>query len=65
MRRAITSAGPAGAKPTTILIGRLGNVCDDAIPPAAQAIATIAHSNVGLASTAVTPDFIPSKVHQR
>src|SRR6516225_7481180 len=41
IRRAITSAGPAGAKPTTILIGRLGNVCADAMPLAAQATASL------------------------
>src|SRR5262245_30454754 len=64
MRRAITSAGPAGAKPTTILIGRLGNVCADAMPLAAQATATMAQRKVGLASMAVIPDFILSKVHR-
>src|SRR6516225_7781024 len=55
IRRAITSAGPAGAKPTTILIGRLGNVCADAMPLAAQATATMAQRNVGLASMPLFP----------
>ena len=33
----MTSAGPPGAKPTTILIGLLGKLCAQALPPAAQA----------------------------
>src|SRR5262245_65676868 len=57
IRRAITPAGPAGAKPTTTLIGRLANVCADAMPLAAQATATMAQRNVGLASMGVALDF--------
>ena len=40
MSRAITSAGPPGAKPTTIRIGLVGKVCADALPLAPQAAAT-------------------------
>src|SRR5262249_46072500 len=65
IRRAITSAGPAGAKPTTILTGLLGNVCADAMPLAAQATATMPLRNVGLASMAVAPDFIPKSTRER
>src|SRR3954463_16280657 len=55
MRRAITSAGPPGAKPTTIRIGLLGNDCADALPPSPQAAASSAHTNIRLLTTVLLP----------
>ena len=53
--RAITSAGPPGAKPTTMRIGLLGNDCADALPLSPQAAASSAHTNIRLLTTILLP----------
>src|SRR3954453_12181240 len=55
MSRAITPAGPPGAKPTTIRIGLPGNDCADALPPSPKAAASSAHTNIPLLTTVLLP----------
>src|ERR1700704_456749 len=59
IRRARTSAGPPGAKPTTSRMGFVGKACADAVPLAAQATqapSAIERRSVRLLSMAVAPE---------